>query len=105
VRKQVPVVVDNILALINSKAIAEGYDGYGSCPLTTSVGTVMLAEFSYDGKVTPSFPFIDPRENRWIWWWGKTTGFPWLYWHIMLKGLRIDIPHLESYAKKFMNDN
>ncbi|CAG7857376.1 sulfide:quinone oxidoreductase [biofilm metagenome] len=105
VRKQVPVVVDNILALMNSKALAEGYDGYGSCPLTTSLNTVMLAEFSYDGKVTPSFPFIDPRENRWIWWWGKTTGFPWLYWHIMLKGLRIDIPHLESYAKKFMNDN
>jgi sulfide:quinone oxidoreductase len=105
VRKQVPVVVDNILALMGSKTLAEGYDGYGSCPLTTSLNTVMLAEFSYDGKVTPSFPFIDPRENRWIWWWGKTTGFPWLYWHIMLKGLRIDIPHLESYAKKFKNDN
>ncbi|MBM4206749.1 MAG: NAD(P)/FAD-dependent oxidoreductase [Gammaproteobacteria bacterium] len=105
VRKQVPVVVDNILALMASKALAEGYDGYGSCPLTTSVGTVILAEFSYDGKVTPSFPFIDPRENRWLWWWGKTTGFPFLYWHIMIKGLRIDIPHLESYAKKFMTDN
>jgi sulfide:quinone oxidoreductase len=104
VRKQVPVVVDNILALMNSKPTAENYDGYGSCPLTTSVGTVMLAEFAYDGKVTPSFPFIDPRENRWIWWWGKTTGFPWLYWHIMIKGLRIDIPHLESYAKNFMKD-
>ncbi|MBK8816641.1 MAG: NAD(P)/FAD-dependent oxidoreductase [Methylococcaceae bacterium] len=104
VRKQVPVVVDNILALMNSKQIAEGYDGYGSCPLTTSLNTVMLAEFSYDGKVTPSFPFLDPRKNRFIWWWGKTTGFPWLYWHLMLKGYRIDIPHLESYAKKFMNE-
>ncbi|CAA9890171.1 Pyridine nucleotide-disulfide oxidoreductase [Candidatus Methylobacter favarea] len=105
VRKQVPVVVDNILGLINSQQLAEGYDGYGSCPLTTSLNTVMLAEFAYDGKVTPSFPFLDPRENRYIWWWGKTTGFPWLYWHIMLKGYRIDIPHKESYAKKFMTDN
>jgi len=104
VRKQVPVVVDNILGLINSKPPVEGYDGYGSCPLTTSLNTVMLAEFSYDGKVTPSFPIIDPRVNRSIWWWGKTTGFPWLYWHLMLKGYRIDIPHLESYAKKFMNE-
>jgi len=50
VRKQVPVVVDNILNLINSKQPAEGYDGYGSCPLTTSLSTVMLAEFSYGGK-------------------------------------------------------
>jgi len=104
IRKQVPVVVDNILALINSKAVEEGYDGYGSCPLTTSLSTVMLAEFSYGGKVTPSFPLLDPRKNRWIWWWGKTTGFPWLYWHLMIKGYRIDIPHLECYAKRFMKE-
>lgn len=104
VRKQVPVVVDNILSLRNSNDVQEGYDGYGSCPLTTSLNTVMLAEFSYDGKVTPSFPLLDPRKNRWIWWWGKTTGFPWLYWHLMLKGYRIDIPHLECYAKRFMKE-
>ncbi len=105
VRKQVPVVVDNILSLKNSKDVTGGYDGYGSCPLTTSLSTVMLAEFAYDGKVTPSFPLLDPRKNRSIWWWGKTTGFPWLYWHLMLKGYRIDIPHLESYAKKFLNED
>ncbi len=104
VRKQAPVIVDNILSLQNSTALREGYDGYGSCPLTTSLGKVMLAEFSYDGKVTPSFPFLDPRKSRSIWWWGKTTGFPWLYWHLMLKGYRIDIPHLECYAKKFMRE-
>ncbi|WP_019864711.1 NAD(P)/FAD-dependent oxidoreductase [Methylovulum miyakonense] len=104
VRKQVPVVVDNILGLIDSKTVVEGYDGYGSCPLTTSLNTVMLAEFSYGGKVTPSFPWLDPRANRPIWWWGKTTGFPWLYWHLMIKGYRIDIPHLESYAKKFVSE-
>lgn len=105
IRKQVPVVVDNILALMASKAIAEGYDGYGSCPLTTSLSTVILAEFSYGGKVTPSFPMLDPRKNRFIWWIGKTTGFPWLYWSMMLKGSRIDIPHKESYAESFMKED
>ncbi len=105
VRKQVPVVVDNILSLKNSKAVQEGYDGYGSCPLTTSLDKVMLAEFAYDGKVTPSFPWLDPRKSRAIWWWGKTTGFHWLYWHLMLKGYRIDIPHRECYAKKFMKED
>lgn len=104
VRKQVPVVVDNILNLKNSKDLQGGYDGYGSCPLTTSLNKVMLAEFAYDGKVTPSFPLLDPRKSRAIWWWGKTTGFPWLYWHLMIKGYRIDIPHLECYAKKFLNE-
>jgi sulfide:quinone oxidoreductase len=104
VRKQAPVVVDNIVSLMNKGAVREGYDGYGSCPLTTSLSTVMLAEFTYGGKVTPSFPWLDPRENRWIWWWGKTTGFPWLYWHWMLKGYRFDIPHKEEHAKQFLND-
>ncbi|MBS3964363.1 MAG: NAD(P)/FAD-dependent oxidoreductase [Methylomonas sp.] len=103
VRKQVPVVVDNIFNLIDGKALLEGYDGYGSCPLTTSLGKVMLAEFSYGGKVTPSFPWLDPRTCRRIWWWGKICGFPWLYWQLMLKGYRIDIPHLESYAKRYLS--
>ncbi len=104
VRKQVPILVDNILHLIKGKPLDEKYDGYGSCPLTTSLNTVMLAEFSYDGKVTPSFPLLDPRKNRWIWWWGKTTGFPWLYWSLMIKGYRFDIPSKESYAKRFMDE-
>ncbi len=104
VRKQVPVVVDNILGLMRNQPPVEGYDGYGSCPLTTSLSTVMLAEFAYTGKVTPSFPLLDPRKNRYMWWLGKIAGFPWLYWHIMLKGYRIDIPHRESYAQRFMNE-
>lgn len=105
VRKQVPVVVDNILKLRNNAAIVEGYDGYGSCPLTTSLSTVILAEFSYGGKVTPSFPFLDPRSPSRLWWWGKHTGFPWLYWHLMIKGYRIDIPHVEKYAAKLVQQD
>ncbi len=105
VRKQIPVVVDNILKLQASQALEEGYDGYGSCPLTTSLSTVMLAEFSYGGKVTPSFPFLDPRANSAIWWLGKTFGFPFLYWHIMVKGFRIDIPHKASYVEKLVEED
>jgi sulfide:quinone oxidoreductase len=103
IRKQVPVVVDNITNLMNNAAMREGYDGYGSCPLTTSLSGVILAEFSYGGKITPSFPFVDPRKSRWIWWLGKTSIFPWMYWHLMLKGYRFDIPHLASYAEKFVD--
>lgn len=105
VRKQVPVVVDNIFSLMQASALREGYDGYGSCPLTTSLNTVMLAEFAYGGQVTPSFPLLDPRKNRLIWWWGKIAGFPWLYWLWMLKGYRLDIPHKASYAKKFTEES
>ena len=103
VRKQVPVVVDNILKLMANDSVSEGYDGYGSCPLTTSKGTVMLAEFSYGGEVTPSFPFLDPRKNSRLWWLGKLFGFPWLYWKVMIKGYEFDIPHKASYAKKLVD--
>ncbi|MEY3190177.1 MAG: hypothetical protein RIS10_294 [Pseudomonadota bacterium] len=43
-----------------SKQIIDGC--YGSCPLT-SPHTVMFADFSYVGKVTPSFPCLDPRKT------------------------------------------
>ncbi len=102
VRKQAPIVVDNILNQRAGKPVEPRYDGYGSCPLTTSLGAVMLAEFGYGGKVLPSFPLLDPRKPRYLWWIGKTTGFPFLYWHIMLKGYRIDLPSRESYARKFV---
>ncbi len=104
VRKQVPVVVDNILHLMKAEALSPKYDGYGSCPLVTSLNTVLLAEFSYDGKITPSFPFLDPRKSLWIWWMGKKIGFPWIYWSLMIKGIRFDIPHKASYASKFVDE-
>ncbi len=105
VRKQVPVVVDNILKLLDKNELVEGYDGYGSCPLTTSLNTVMLAEFAYGGKVTPSFPFLDPRTNSRLWWFGKTFGFPFLYWQIMIRGIRFDIPHKASYVEKLTKED
>jgi len=105
VRKQIPVVVDNILNLRNNAAVVEAYDGYGSCPLTTSLRTVILAEFAYGGKVTPSFPFLDPRNNSYLWWLGKIIGFPWLYWQLMIKGSRFDVPSLERYAAKLVKED
>ena len=85
VRKQAPVVVCNLLHLIDGGTLEEGYDGYASCPLTTAYGKVMIAEFIYGGKVTPTFP-LDPRKERWTYWWVKTTGLPFMYWNYMLKG-------------------
>ena len=85
VRKQAPVVVRNILRMMAGQAIDPGYDGYASCPLTTAFGKVILAEFIYGGKVTPSLP-LDPSKERWIGWWIKVTGLPLMYWYYMLKG-------------------
>lgn len=94
VRLQAPVVVRNLLAVLDGREPAASYDGYGSCPLTTAYGKVVLAEFSYDGKVTPSFP-IDPRKPRRANWLLKTKGLPFLYWNMMLRGSEFDAPHRE----------
>jgi len=85
VRKQAPVVVANIVRAMDGKEPEAGYDGYASCPLTTAYGKVMMAEFIYGGKVTPTLP-LSPREERWVNWWIKVTGLPLMYWHYMLKG-------------------
>ncbi len=67
-RKEYPVVADNLIAVMEKKEkLPAAYDGYTVCPLITSIGTVMLAEFNWTAKPTPSFP-LDPTQERWIWW-------------------------------------
>ncbi|MGB6053714.1 MAG: FAD/NAD(P)-binding oxidoreductase [Burkholderiaceae bacterium] len=85
IKSQAPVLTENLLQAIDGRANAAHYDGYAACPLTTSVGKVMLAEFSYGGVVAPSFA-ADPRVPRRTYWWLKKWFMPFLYWHIILKG-------------------
>lgn len=92
VRKQAPVAVRNLLALRAGESLAPSYDGYASCPLTTAYGKVMLAEFIYEGKVTPTFPG-DPGKERRSMWLLKKYGLAPLYKSYMLKGIEWDIPH------------
>ena len=86
VRKQAPIVAHNIIKDINkSSEEYRLYDGYGACPLTVAYGKVMLAEFCYGGKVTPSFPF-DPTKPSSLYWQMKSKLFPYLQWNVMFKG-------------------
>lgn len=89
-RKQAPVVAENLLADMG-KLSARGraiYDGYGSCPLTVELGKIVLAEFAYGGKRTPSFPswlINDVKPSR-LAWLLKEKMLPPIYWQAMLKG-------------------
>lgn len=87
VRKQAPVVVENIDAYLGGKPLTASYDGYSSCPIVTSSQEMLLAEFDYDMKLTPSFPLLDPAKPHRPYWYLKKYGLPWLYWNLMLKGL------------------
>lgn len=67
VRKQYKVVAKNIISSMEGKELKAKYDGYTVCPIITGIGTVMLAEFDWSMKPTPSFP-LDPTQERYIWW-------------------------------------
>lgn len=88
VRKQAPVVAENILRALKGEAPRAIYDGYGSCPLTVERGKIVLAEFGYGGKLLPSFPewLVDGKQPSRFSWMLKEKMLPWIYWNAMLKG-------------------
>lgn len=88
VRKQVPVVADNLMAMIAGKSLVAAYNGYGACPLTVEKGKVVLAEFGYGGKLLPSLPIDGTKPSRFGWVF-KRYVLPGIYWDFMLKGREV----------------
>ncbi len=87
VRKQAPVVVENVDAHLRGRPLNGAYDGYSSCPIVTSSHAMLLAEFDYDLHLQPSFPVLNPSTPHRPYWYLKKYGLPFLYWNLMLKGL------------------
>lgn len=85
IRKQAPVLVENLAAAMAGEIPRAAYDGYTSCPVVTGYGSLMLAEFDYDKNPVESFPF-DQSEERYSMYALKAYVLPRLYWHGMLKG-------------------
>ena len=87
IRKQAPVVADNIDAFLKNQPLRAKYNGYGSCPIVTSSHAMLLAEFDYDLNLTPSVPLLDATKPHRAYWYLKKYGLPFMYWNLMLKGL------------------
>lgn len=90
IRKQTPVLVENLISMMQKGKITDAsYSGYSSCPLVTRYGRMVLAEFKYD-NVRDSDPmiskFVDTSKEQWTMWILKKYGLPYLYWNKMLKG-------------------
>jgi sulfide:quinone oxidoreductase len=85
VRKEAPVLVENLVARRAGKPLTGHYDGYASCPLVTARGRCILAEFGYDGKIMETFPF-DQTEERFSMYTLTAYALPAIYWHGMLRG-------------------
>ena len=85
IRKQAPVVVSNLLAIMNGKSMTASYSGYSSCPIITGYDKLVLAEFDYDNKPMETFPF-DQSKERWSMYQMKKYLLPYLYWNQILPG-------------------
>jgi len=88
IRKQAPILVQNLCDFIDQRPLSGQYNGYASCPMVTKKGRVVLAEFGYEGKLMPSFP-VDPAQERYSMWLLKTKFLPFLYWNLMLRGVNL----------------
>ena len=89
VRSEAPVVVSNLLSLMDGKSLTANYDGYACCPLVTGYGKVIFAEFDYEKKPAPTFP-LDPTQERYSMWLLKRYGLPFIYWNRMIKGKKFE---------------
>ncbi|MCU0324228.1 MAG: NAD(P)/FAD-dependent oxidoreductase [Spirosomaceae bacterium] len=85
IRKQAPVVVENILALLAHQNLSGNYSGYTSCPLVTGYGKLVLAEFDYNNQPMETFPF-DQSKERWSMYLLKKEVLPRMYWGQILTG-------------------
>lgn len=85
IRKQVPILVDNLMAVMEGKKERKRYDGYSSCPLVTGYGKLVMAEFDYDNQPKETFPF-DQSKERYSMYFLKRYILPWLYWNQILPG-------------------
>ncbi len=87
VRKQAPIVVDHLLQVLREGSIVrpQVYKGYSSCPLVTGYGRLILAEFDYENRPMPSFPF-DTTQERYSMYALKVYALPTMYWNGMLRG-------------------
>jgi len=85
-RHQAPVLVENLISVMEGKELTAKFDGYTVCPLKTQYGEIMLAEFNYEG-IAPSFPILDPAKPRWIWWAFDLYMLKPMYWYLMMRGL------------------
>ncbi|MDH4122262.1 MAG: NAD(P)/FAD-dependent oxidoreductase [Deltaproteobacteria bacterium] len=85
IRKQAPVLVNNLQRLMMGQPLNPGYDGYASCPLVVTHNKVIMAEFGYDGKIMETFPIAQnkPRYSMYL---VKRYLLPKLYWDFMMKG-------------------
>jgi sulfide:quinone oxidoreductase len=85
IRKQAPVVVENLFSAVMGEAPTALYDGASGCPLLTRYGRCMMFEFDYNGELVNEWLYQSTKETR-RWWTFKVHGLKRLYRNVMIQG-------------------
>lgn len=88
IRQQAKTLVKNLTAMLEGRTPTATYNGYSVVPFTVSRATVVFAEFDREGRLKPSIPLWRSlyRERR-LSWIADRRILPWVYWHLILRGL------------------
>lgn len=82
---QCGVLETNLVSVMTGRPLTAMYDGYTSCPLITSRGKCILAEFDFDLNPLETFPINQGKERRTMYYMKKDV-MPQLYWRLMMNG-------------------
>ena len=88
------ILVDNVEALLDGRALPASFDGHTNCFVETGDGRALLIDFNYDVEPVPGHygPLPLLRESR-LNHAGKLL-FQWMYWHALLPGR--DLPGVDA---------
>ena len=67
IRKQYPVITQNIIAHLEGKSLEAKFSGYTACPLLTRYGKAVMVEFDYNGA-TPSLECFGATRESYLNW-------------------------------------
>ncbi len=84
-RHQGPIVIENLISVMKNEKAKAIFDGYTVCPIKTSYGKILMAEFNYDG-IAPTIPGLAIEEPRAMWWYFDLYQLKPMYQYLMLTG-------------------
>ncbi|XP_077524567.1 sulfide:quinone oxidoreductase, mitochondrial-like [Amblyomma americanum] len=82
---EIGILRRNLTSAMEGKTPNRKYDGYTSCPLVTSYGRCILAEFNSKAEPLETFPFNQAKE-RGSMFYLKRDMLPLIYWTLFLRG-------------------
>ena len=86
IMSQAPILVHNLLKVLDNEKLSGTYDGYSSCPVFTGDGKLLLIEFKYNGVPAETFSGNIQVKPRSSFYYMKKEVFPRVYYDMMPQG-------------------